>query len=78
MAESFVSRVRRAEVGVHHHIAGRYPSAYANEMAWREDNRRISNGEQYLLATGAALTAAMWRLFLEPCPTGPDARCVPA
>ena len=30
-------------------------NAYATEMAWREDNRRISNGEQFLLATGAAL-----------------------
>jgi hypothetical protein len=24
-------------------------------MAWRENNRRISNGEQYLMATDAAL-----------------------
>jgi hypothetical protein len=29
--------------------------AYATEMAWREDNRRISNGEQFLLATSSAL-----------------------
>lgn len=55
MAESFFSRLRRAEIGTHHHIAGRYLAAYASEMAWREDNRRISNGEQFLLATGAAL-----------------------
>ncbi len=55
MAESFFSRLRRAEVGIHHHIAGPYLRAYANEMAWREDNRRVSNGEQYLMATGAAL-----------------------
>ena len=55
-AESFFSRMRRAEIGMHHHISGRYLSAYANEMAWRENNRRVSNGEQYLLATGAALT----------------------
>jgi transposase-like protein len=54
-AESFFSRIRRAEMGTHHHIAGRYLAAYANEMSWREDNRRISNGEQYLLTTGAAL-----------------------
>jgi len=54
-AESFFSRLRRAEIGTHHHFAGRYLSAYANEMAWREDNRRVSNGEQYLMATGAAL-----------------------
>ena len=55
MAESFFSRIRRAEVGIHHHIAGRYLAAYASEMAWREDNRRISNGEQFLLATSSAL-----------------------
>ena len=55
MAESFFSRIRRAEIGIHHHIAGPYLSAYAMEMAWREDNRRIGNGEQFLLATGSAL-----------------------
>ena len=46
-AESFFSRVRRAEMGIHHRIAGPYLSAYANEMAWREDHRRVSNGEQF-------------------------------
>lgn len=56
MAESFFSRLRRAEIGTHHHIAGRYLGAYANEMAWREDNRRKSNGEQFLMAVGAALS----------------------
>ncbi len=55
MAESFFSRIRRAEIGIHHHIAGDYLHAYAAEMAWREDNRRISNGEQFLLATSSAL-----------------------
>jgi transposase-like protein len=54
-AESFFSRVRRAEIGIHHHIAGPYLSAYANEMAWREDNRRVSNGVQYLMIADAAL-----------------------
>lgn len=55
MAESFFSRLRRAEVGTHHHIAGRYLNAYACEMAWREDHRRVSNGEQFLAIVGAAL-----------------------
>lgn len=54
-AESFFSRLRRAELGIHHHIAGPYLGAYAAEMAWREDNRRISNGEQYLIVANAAL-----------------------
>ena len=40
---------------MHHHIAGPYLTAYANEMAWREDNRRVSNGELYLMAADAAL-----------------------
>jgi transposase-like protein len=55
-AESFFSRLRRAEIGTHHHISGKYLAAYASEMAWREDRRRVSNGEQYLLATRAALS----------------------
>lgn len=53
-AESFFSRLRRAEIGTHHKIAGPYLASYAAEMDWREDNRRISNGEQYLLAARAA------------------------
>src|SRR5258707_15810610 len=48
MAESLFSRLRRAEIGTHHHIAGPYLNSYADEMAWREDNRRKSNGAQYL------------------------------
>jgi transposase-like protein len=53
-AESFFSRLRRMEVGTHHHIAGRYLNAYAGEAAWREDHRRIDNGNQAAMV-GAAL-----------------------
>jgi transposase-like protein len=52
-AESFFSRLRRAEIGTHHHIAGRYLDAYATEMAWREDCRRESNGNQYAMVMAA-------------------------
>lgn len=55
MAESFFSRIRRSEIGIHHHIAGPYLAAYAAEMGWREDRRRVSNGEQFLAATAATL-----------------------
>lgn len=55
-AESYFSRLRRAEVGTHHRIAGPYLGQYAGEMAWRENHRRVSNGEQYLMVVGAALT----------------------
>lgn len=54
-AESYFSRLRRAEVGTHHHIAGPYLAAYATEMAWRENNRLVSNGGQYQMVVGAAL-----------------------
>ncbi len=47
MAESFSSRMRPAEIGTFHHIASPYVNAYANEIAWRENNR-VSNGEHYL------------------------------
>ena len=40
------SRMRRAELGHHHHMAGSYLACYAREMAWREDHRRHSNGAQ--------------------------------
>src|ERR1700730_1223290 len=40
---------------MHHHISGRYLGAYASERAWREDNRRVSNGELYLMVSDAAL-----------------------
>ena len=54
-AESYFSRLRRAEIGTHHHVSGPYLYAYANEMAWREDNRRKSNGTLYALVAAAAL-----------------------
>ena len=41
-AEEFFSRLRRAEIGHHHHIAGAYLLRYAQEASWREDNRRVS------------------------------------
>jgi len=56
-AESFFSRLRRAEIGTHHHISGQYLASYANEMAWREDNRRVPNGKQFLMIAGAVMAA---------------------
>jgi transposase-like protein len=45
-AEEFFSRMRRAEIGHHHHLAGPYLIRYAQESAWREDHRRTDNGRQ--------------------------------
>ncbi|MFT4089613.1 MAG: IS1595 family transposase [Asticcacaulis sp.] len=55
MAESYFSRLRRAELGIHHHISGKYLDAYANEIAWRENHRRVSNGDQFMMITTAVL-----------------------
>jgi transposase-like protein len=63
MAESFFSRLRRAEIGTHHHIAGPYLGAYAAEMDWREDNRRVSNGDQYRAIVSAATTHPVSRTW---------------
>jgi transposase-like protein len=54
-AEEFFSRMRRAEIGHHHHIAGAYLLRYAQEASWREDNRRLSNGEQVNRMTTLAM-----------------------
>jgi transposase-like protein len=54
-AEGYFSRLRRSELGQHHHISGKYLREYAIESAWREDFRRLSNGEQFKLIADAAL-----------------------
>ena len=54
-AESFISRLRRVEIGHHHHIAGAYLLRYAQEAACQEHNRRVSNGEQVHLVACLAM-----------------------
>ena len=56
-AEEFFSRLRRAEIGHHHHIAGAYLIRYAQESAWREDHRRVTNGQQTQVVMGLAMAA---------------------
>lgn len=56
-AEEFFSRMRRAEIGHHHHIAGAYLLRYSQEASWREDNRRVPNGDQVSRVAGLALAS---------------------
>jgi hypothetical protein len=56
-AESFFSRLRRGEMGHHHHVAGAYLVRYAQESAWREDKRWVSNGDQVQQTVSLALAA---------------------
>ena len=62
-AESFFSRMRRAEIGQHHHISGKYLIAYAGEMAWKEDNRRLDNGSQHEAVATVALAHPVSRVW---------------
>ena len=55
-AESYFSRLRRAEMGHFHHVAGPYLLRYAQESAWREDARRVDNGAQVRRVTQLALS----------------------
>ena len=50
-------------MGIHHRISGHLLQAYADEMAWRENNRRQPNGTHWNLITAAALAhpkSAIW------------------
>jgi ISXO2-like transposase domain len=60
-AEEYFSRLRRAEVGIHHYIAGADLLRYAQESSWREDNRRVSNGA----GVEARQVGGLYRLRLE-------------
>ena len=60
-AESYFSRLRRMEVGTHHHIAGPYLGNYAREASWREDHRRAPNGTQAARVGEAAMASRQSR-----------------
>ena len=60
-AESYFSRLRRMEIGTHHHIAGPYLNSYAAEACWREDTRRVDNGSQAMTLAAAAMEAPVSR-----------------
>lgn len=45
-AESFFGRLRRAVIGIYHRITPDYMVEYSDEMAWREDVRRVDTRSQ--------------------------------
>ncbi|MEZ5933739.1 MAG: IS1595 family transposase [Alphaproteobacteria bacterium] len=62
-AESYFSRLRRAEIGQHHRV-GVHLAAYAGEMAWRENERRKANGTLFQLVAASAAASrpsAQWK-----------------
>jgi transposase-like protein len=76
-AEEFFSRMRRAEIGHHHHLAGAYLLRYAQEASWREDNRGImAQTPQHRVAWRPSLLCRTRRLRRAPgAPAWPWACC---
>lgn len=62
-AESAFARMRRAELGIHHHIAGPYLDFYAADNAWREENRKLDDREKVLKLIRAAMGLGPSRTF---------------
>lgn len=63
LAESLFSRMKRAEKGIHHHVAGEYLDFYAADGAWREENRMLDDRSKVTKLIRAALNLAPSRTF---------------
>jgi ISXO2-like transposase domain len=62
-AESFLARLRRMVMGQHHHVSPQYLYQYADEAAWKEDHRRLSNGELSYRKLALALAHPVSRIW---------------
>jgi transposase-like protein len=61
LAESYFSRFRRFQIGQIHKVSPKYLDNYANEMAYREDTRRWSNGAIFRDIVGKCARALVSR-----------------
>jgi len=62
-AESFFARFRRMQYGQTHKMDNLYMDRYANEAAYREDTRRMSNGDIFNDVMTRCATSAPSRDF---------------
>lgn len=62
-AESYFARLRRMVSGQHHFVTARYLYQYANEAAWKEDNRRLPNGAAYASVIRLAMASGVSRAW---------------
>lgn len=65
-AESFFARLRRMVAGQHHFVTARYLHQYAAEAAWKEDNRRLPNGEAFTQTVRLAMASPVsrtWKVY---------------
>lgn len=61
--ESYFARLRRMVEGQHHGVSPRYLFQYANEAAWKEDHRRLPNGDAFHRTLGLALHSPKSKAF---------------
>lgn len=61
--ESYFSRLRRMIEGQHHHVSVRHLHQYANEAAWKEDHRELTNGALAHRALGLVLNQSPSKFF---------------
>lgn len=55
-AESYFGILRKMHYGTHHQISARHLAAYANELAWRQDNRKMTEGQKVCHLLGCCLS----------------------
>ena len=68
LAESHWSRFKQMYNGTYRHFSRQYAHSYNGECAWREEHRRHSNGEQFILALAGALhhpPSPIWRGYYQ-------------
>jgi transposase-like protein len=56
-AESYFAFLRKMHYGVHHQISAQHLEAYANELAWRQDNRHLTESDKIRLLLTRCLSA---------------------
>lgn len=69
-AESYFSRLRRSEYGTFHRMMAVYMLDYANEMAWRENHRRLTEQGKLIDLVVRSLTVGLsrwWRGYWDGC-----------
>lgn len=58
LVEAQHTRIRRGERGVYLKISGNHIQRFAHEFSWRDDFRRLSNGQQFRKLLGRAATTS--------------------
>lgn len=73
-AELYFALLRKMQYGIHHKIGAQHLEAYANELAWRQDNREMRESEKIKLILTRCLNmppSQRWRRYWQRTTTTP-------